>query len=156
MEPEPQDQQQTDNALLAELLSMGFDELVVRQALMVTTTKEQALDYIIKTLEDMETLEKPRFPPTVQILNTGPVGKPGKSNDSDYEDVEDEDYKMVFVVRMDLKMGLGKMAAQVGHATLGAYKRLNMLSEKDSVAEHAMFEWTETGQKKVVVKVNTE
>jgi len=63
---------------------------------------------------------------------------------------------MVFLVRMDLKMGLGKMAAQVGHAVLGSYKQLDALSEKEQLAEHALHEWTETGQKKVVVKVNTE
>lgn len=30
-------------------------------------------------------------------------------------------YAQVFLVRMDLKMGVGKIAAQVGHAVLGAY-----------------------------------
>lgn len=33
-------------------------------------------------------------------------------------------FKMVCVVRMDLKMGIGKIAAQTGHAVLGAYKQL--------------------------------
>eukprot|EP00171_Calliarthron_tuberculosum_P009296 IDg9296t1 len=33
-----------------------------------------------------------------------------------------EETKMVFCVRSDLKMKKGKIAAQVGHATLGAYK----------------------------------
>jgi hypothetical protein len=130
--------------------------VIVRQALQVTTTKEHALNYIIKTLEDIEKLDKPKFPPNIQIVNTGPLPKSNKNNESDFEDVDEEDFKMVFVVRMDLKMGLGKMAAQVGHATLGAYKRLSQLSDKDAVAEHALFEWTETGQKKIVVKVNTE
>jgi PTH2 family peptidyl-tRNA hydrolase len=46
---------------------------------------------------------------------------------------------MVFLVRMDLKMGLGKMAAQVAHATLGAFKQLTALSDKDQFAEHALF-----------------
>ena len=32
-------------------------------------------------------------------------------------------HKMVALVRSDLGMGLGKVAAQVSHATLGAYKR---------------------------------
>ncbi|XP_075496215.1 uncharacterized protein LOC142533357 isoform X3 [Primulina tabacum] len=35
-----------------------------------------------------------------------------------------EDFKMVLVVRNDLKMGKGKIAAQCSHATLGLYKRL--------------------------------
>lgn len=30
-------------------------------------------------------------------------------------------HKMVFVANMGLKMGVGKLAAQVGHATLGVY-----------------------------------
>lgn len=33
-----------------------------------------------------------------------------------------EDHKLVLCVRTDLKMQKGKIAAQVGHATLGAYK----------------------------------
>lgn len=31
---------------------------------------------------------------------------------------------MVFLARMDLKLPLGKMAAQVATATLGAYKQI--------------------------------
>lgn len=32
-------------------------------------------------------------------------------------------FKMVLCVNMELSMGKGKIAAQCGHATLGAYKR---------------------------------
>ena len=44
--------------------------------------------------------------------------------DDEDEDEEDgaEPNKMVLVVRTDLDMGKGKMAAQCGHATLAAYK----------------------------------
>ncbi|GJS01558.1 peptidyl-tRNA hydrolase 2, mitochondrial [Tanacetum coccineum] len=35
-----------------------------------------------------------------------------------------EDFKMVLVVRNDLKMGKGKIAAQCSHATLGLYKKI--------------------------------
>lgn len=38
-------------------------------------------------------------------------------------------HKMVFVVNMSLKMGAGKLAAQVGHATLAVY-RLAQRSEE--------------------------
>lgn len=31
-------------------------------------------------------------------------------------------HKMIFVANMSLKMGTGKLAAQVGHATLGVYR----------------------------------
>ena len=42
-------------------------------------------------------------------------------------DFIEERYKLVFLVRTDLGMGVGKIAAQVGHATLGAYKQSNAL-----------------------------
>ena len=52
-----------------------------------------------------------------------------EEDDSDWEDLPDgvgddelddeEEYKMVLCVRMDLKMGKGKMCAQCGHAAVG-------------------------------------
>lgn len=32
---------------------------------------------------------------------------------------------MIFVANMALKMGVGKLAAQVGHATLAVYKQVS-------------------------------
>lgn len=136
---------------------MGFAEALVKEALQVTTNKDQALDFIIRTLEEGDPAPPQKAPhkPIVQLINVGGV-KPSTGNSNDEWEDEEEEYKMVFLVRMDLKMGLGKMAAQVGHAALGAYKQLAALDEQDELAEHALFEWNETGQKKVVVKVNTE
>lgn len=37
--------------------------------------------------------------------------------------LSDEEHKLVLVVRSDLGMGKGKVAAQCGHATLACYKR---------------------------------
>lgn len=34
-------------------------------------------------------------------------------------DSNDDEYKLVVLVRNDIKMGKGKIAAQVGHATVG-------------------------------------
>jgi hypothetical protein len=45
MEPENKNE-----VLLSELLSMGFNETIVKQAIQVTTNKDQAIDFIIKTL----------------------------------------------------------------------------------------------------------
>lgn len=61
---------------------------------------------------------------------------------------------MVFLVRMDLKMGLGKIAAQVGHATLKAYKQMEGRADQSEIDEVNFFEWMEGGQKKIVLKVN--
>ena len=44
------------------------------------------------------------------------------ANDGPEKEVDIDNIKMVLVVRNDLKMGKGKIGAQWGHATLGAYK----------------------------------
>ena len=62
-------------------------------------------------------------------------------NDDDFEDVQ-EDYKMIFVVRMDLKLALGKLAQLVATATLKAYKQIYALIEVDEFKEHAFYEWS--------------
>lgn len=38
-------------------------------------------------------------------------------------------HKMVFVANMTLKMGSGKLAAQVGHACLGLYRKISKTVE---------------------------
>ncbi len=53
-------------------------------------------------------------------------------------------YKQVIVVRKDLKMDRGKLASQVAHASLEAYKR----ARKEDVRM-----WEEEGTKKVVLGV---
>jgi PTH2 family peptidyl-tRNA hydrolase len=55
--------------------------------------------------------------------------------------------KQVIVVRMDIGMGEGKLAAQVSHASLSAYE------DTDRRTRNA---WKGSGQKKVVVKANSE
>ncbi|KAF7132661.1 hypothetical protein RHSIM_Rhsim09G0213200 [Rhododendron simsii] len=61
-----------------------------------------------------------------------------------------EDFKMVLVVRNDLKMGKGKIAAQCSHATLGLYKKLLRQAPK------SLNRWEMCGQVKVVVKIENE
>jgi peptidyl-tRNA hydrolase, PTH2 family len=53
--------------------------------------------------------------------------------------------KQVIVMRADLKMGRGKIAAQACHASLGAYVRAN---------DSKIKKWEQEGGKKVVVKVD--
>ncbi|XP_014613294.1 PREDICTED: peptidyl-tRNA hydrolase 2, mitochondrial-like [Polistes canadensis] len=60
-----------------------------------------------------------------------------------------EDCKLVLVVRNDLKMGKGKVAAQCAHAAVAAYK--NCI--KYPLVLRA---WENCGQVKIAVKVNSE
>ncbi|MBI4448654.1 peptidyl-tRNA hydrolase [Candidatus Woesearchaeota archaeon] len=53
-------------------------------------------------------------------------------------------YKQVIIVRMDLGMSKGKVAAQVSHASVEAVLR----SHKDDITK-----WRDQGMKKVVLKV---
>lgn len=54
--------------------------------------------------------------------------------------------KQIIVMRADLNMSRGKIAAQACHASLGAYKKAD---------ERALKKWEMEGEKKVVLKVNS-
>uniref|UniRef100_A0A8D0KD45 peptidyl-tRNA hydrolase n=1 Tax=Salvator merianae TaxID=96440 RepID=A0A8D0KD45_SALMN len=57
-------------------------------------------------------------------------------------------YKMVFVVNMELSMGVGKIAAQVGHAAVGLFQQMQ---EKPTYRD-IINQWDEQGAKKVVLQ----
>ncbi|MGA2971643.1 MAG: peptidyl-tRNA hydrolase Pth2 [Candidatus Bathyarchaeia archaeon] len=70
--------------------------------------------------------------------------KDGASATSDFK------YKLVVAVRRDLEMGKGKIAVQVGHASVTV--------AEETRRQHPDWwrEWFHEGQAKVVVKVNSE
>ncbi|GLB36394.1 putative peptidyl-trna hydrolase [Lyophyllum shimeji] len=61
-----------------------------------------------------------------------------------------EPCKLVLVVRTDLKMTPGKIAAQCGHATLACYKAL--VKKNPKLVQH----WERTGQAKIALKATSE
>ncbi|XP_042298486.1 peptidyl-tRNA hydrolase 2, mitochondrial [Sceloporus undulatus] len=63
---------------------------------------------------------------------------------------ESGEFKMVMVVRTDLKMGKGKVAAQCAHAAVSAYKQLQRRNPE------LLRQWEYCGQPKVVVKAPDE
>ena len=65
-------------------------------------------------------------------------------------DFEDSDLKMVFLVRLDLKMGAGKIAAQVAHAAIGLYD--DIMNGDDEYHIEALNYWNTFGAKKIVLK----
>jgi len=60
-----------------------------------------------------------------------------------------DNYKLVLVIRTDLKMGKGKVAAQCSHAAVAAYKA----ARKHPKILRA---WEESGQAKITLKVDNE
>ncbi|MGC8538547.1 MAG: peptidyl-tRNA hydrolase Pth2 [Candidatus Micrarchaeia archaeon] len=61
-----------------------------------------------------------------------------------------EEIKQVIVVRTDIDMGRGKLAAQVAHASLMSYFEANKANKE--IADS----WLRTGEKKIVLKVDNE
>lgn len=56
--------------------------------------------------------------------------------------------KMVFVANMELKMGIGKLAAQVGHATLSLFLEI----QHNKAFEADLNSWLSNGSMKIVLK----
>lgn len=65
---------------------------------------------------------------------------------TDFSHLTNEDCKMVFVVRTDLGMTKGKIAAQVGHATLMCYKAASKYTPT------LVRRWESYGQAKIAVQ----
>ncbi|XP_036691204.1 peptidyl-tRNA hydrolase 2, mitochondrial [Balaenoptera musculus] len=63
---------------------------------------------------------------------------------------EGGEYKMILVVRNDLKMGKGKVAAQCSHAAVSAYKQIQRRNPE------LLKQWEYCGQPKVVVRAPDE
>lgn len=61
-------------------------------------------------------------------------------------------YKQIIVIRADLKMGKGKLAAQCSHAALSAYKKAQHNEEYKTKSNS----WEKSGGEKVVLKVQSE
>lgn len=61
--------------------------------------------------------------------------------------------KMVIIVRNDIQMGKGKMAAQVAHASVGVI--MDIIESKNRDWREWMEKWLSEGQPKIVTKVNS-
>ncbi|KAJ1959973.1 hypothetical protein GGI12_004056 [Dipsacomyces acuminosporus] len=77
-------------------------------------------------------------------------GSKKKSSKQEKLAVPDEDTKLVLIIRTDLGMTKGKIAAQCSHATLGCYKRALRY------APGMLKAWEYTGQAKVTLKCSSE
>ncbi|XP_010151920.1 PREDICTED: peptidyl-tRNA hydrolase 2, mitochondrial [Eurypyga helias] len=63
---------------------------------------------------------------------------------------ESGEFKMVLIVRSDLKMGKGKVVAQCAHAAVSAYKQVQRKNPE------ILEQWDDCGQPKVVLKTPDE
>lgn len=63
---------------------------------------------------------------------------------------------MLFIVNGELKMGKGKICAQVGHAVIGAFTQLEEEARYDDRSRQRLESWTAQATPKIVVKTETE
>ncbi|XP_036974800.1 peptidyl-tRNA hydrolase 2, mitochondrial isoform X2 [Acanthopagrus latus] len=87
-----------------------------------------------------------RFGPTSKSLKAAMENGTGESSMMG----EGGEFKMILVVRNDLKMGKGKVAAQCSHAAVSAYKQVQRRNPE------LLKQWEYCGQPKVVVKAPDE
>ena len=135
-------------------MEFGFEEDKVDLALKMSNDKEEICNLIVRMMEEPEFL--------VQIksnLETKEINSKNNDNKINNELInifqnfsnQFQQYKMVIVVRRDLKMSIGKTSAQVAHAALGAYK-LSLSKNSDKVTNWENF----SGQAKIVLGVENE
>ncbi|KAJ7999602.1 hypothetical protein DPEC_G00196110 [Dallia pectoralis] len=144
------------------ILQMCFTETVankLRNAAMEPSEQQQtgpevSQEVNLVYLQQLRELDIPEEAAKQALLHTRNVSAEEAAmyyfNKLENEEEGDDDlmFKMVFVVNMDLAMGVGKVAAQVGHAAVGLYQALQ---EKNSWREMA-WKWDHGGAKKVVVQ----
>ncbi|XP_050294157.1 probable peptidyl-tRNA hydrolase 2 [Anthonomus grandis grandis] len=134
--------------MLNSLLSMGIAENVAKEALFCTGNKiDDAVNFIFSN-DDGGMPNIPSQPSEISQANVKVTSVEG--DDEEWEDEDVPYQKMTFVVNISLKMGTGKIAAQVGHACLGLYRQ--MLGAN---LEAELSQWEEVGEKKIVLKGNS-
>lgn len=89
-----------------------------------------------------------------------PASPPPSGSDSDDEDLplssfpsDRDEHKLVLVVRTDLGMTKGKIAAQCSHATLACYRTL---LASPSPGRQILKQWERGGQAKIALQVGSE
>lgn len=125
------------NNIKSNLLDMGFMEDHINIVLNITNSEEDAINLIIKMLENEEFY--------IQMKENYLLSIDKKS----YFESNPNKYKMTIVVRKDLNMSVGKIAAQVGHGVLKSYQ--NALSEYPTY----VYNWENSGSTKIVLSVNS-
>ena len=134
------------------VMGMGISANAARRALYHTgnDNAELAVAWVFENINKPDLHETFEPPPltVAQPPQTGPVFHSFDELQSVVLASEATTPKMVFVVNTELKMGVGKIAAQVGHATLALYRHLQGQPEQQADFK----DWEDGGSKKIVLK----
>lgn len=147
----------TPNANALELIvGMGISENAAKRALYHTgnNNAEVAIGWVFDNIASVE-LHEPFTPPAVSSMQDIGTSTVFHSYDNLVEGMLEgsqglmgSGFKMVFVANSSLRMGVGKLAAQVGHAVLSLYQFVNSQHDR----KRDLDEWEKFGAKKIVLK----
>ena len=134
------------------VMGMGISENAARRALYHTgnDNAELATSWVFENIDNPE-LHSPFNPVPMTSLPQAQQGGPVCHSFDDVALVSTESagmYKMVFVVNTSLRMGVGKIAAQVGHATLALYHLL----QTQPTWKTQCAQWEESATTKIAVQ----
>ena len=140
--------------LKKEIMEFGFEEDKVDLALKISNDKEEICNLIVRMMEEPEFYVQIKT--NLEMKQTEQKNNDNKINNNILNIFQNlsnqfQEYKMVIIVRKDLKMSVGKTSAQVAHAALGAYK-LSLTKNNDKVKNWENF----SGQAKIVLGVENE
>lgn len=148
---QPEGNFEPNQEILNILLSMGIVENTAREALFCTGNKsaDDAINYIFNNSSDSPEAHKSKSLSAQCGGNESSDKEAGGDEEEEWEDEDVPYYKMTFIINTSLKMGVGKIAAQVGHACLGLYREMLENNMEDDLSQ-----WEEIGEKKIVLKGN--
>lgn len=127
-----------------ELDIMMFEQELIDISLYFCNSTDEAVDMIARMMED----EKYKN----EMKNLSNSGKNNNKNVGSFIDdllKNKIQYKMIIVVRKDINMSSGKMAAQVAHAAVNCYK--NAIKKTPDYVSN----WEYIGEAKIVLMVNS-
>ena len=135
------------------IIGMGISENAAKRALYHTGNEnaEHAVSWVFENINLPDLHEHFEPPVMLSMIYPGTSAFEGRDvylSFDEFAQSREDSFKMTLVVNSDLKMGIGKIAAQVGHAVLGLYHLLE--SEQDKRTELA--EWERNGAKKIVLR----
>lgn len=152
---EASDSWQANEELLELLIGMGISKIAAEHALYYTGNQsaEAAASYVfdnpdIDAMTPVEEFKRSKRKSNKPPTQDKPENEADSSSDEETGPARTDTYKMVFVVNLALNMGVGKIASQVAHASLGIYRLLTEFDHMRAILE----DWESDGEKKVVLR----
>ncbi|KAH9508344.1 hypothetical protein Btru_050882 [Bulinus truncatus] len=129
---------QPNEEAISQIMCLGFSRNAAIKGLFYTgnQTADQAAEWLLENND--KNVDTP-LEADLQAL----------SDSSDEDDfLTTESFKMVFIVNSELNMGVGKIAAQVAHASIGLFRSMI----EDETKADMLMAWGHLGETKIVLK----